>query len=313
MPQIPPPADEAPVASTQPKKIRWSAVMSFTTALAAAVGGSLLWAYQFKEQVHRAESAQVEVEAARKREQDARERERKLIDIINREQNANDDLARYSKQADPTGQEGGPRPFLAYRVEGDDVVVEGGVYTFSNKGEQMVGAKISGYPPGEVRLDAAPAASKVLSLLKKEVKALLEKRESREDNLFIDILGTADGIPVRPGAVYAGEFGNVVIQALETPSGMVNGLQLIPGVTPLSQEKIAALRCVGLFRELATIPQLAKITPRFEVLTTNKIGPSERCVLVRIRILKYLSKDQVTTALNIGVYQDYRLATNFSM
>jgi len=174
------------------------------------------------------------------------------------------------------------KPFIALERDGLDINLESEI-------EHTVQAKISKYSVGGYRMSTAPSAHVSIALFKTAVSDVLDEisEEGVEANTMI--IGVADGIPIRQGAVYVGDLGhirNVPYYSRNKKARMVMNLEF---GDPLANEEIAFLRAYVILQELYDL-EFVRHSVRIETETTSSIGGVHRRILVRMHLRNALAK-----------------------
>jgi hypothetical protein len=161
----------------------------------------------------------------------------------------------------------------------------------SPDGAASIVTEIWGYPPGGYLLDQAPNARSILGTLDQALREVhaLSPRVSR-----VDVVGGADGIPVRAGSRYVGDLGPIADYPYYSwDAKEVRSMTLIPGQTAMSNEAIAFLRAYDFGNHVRTIPVLSRADVQVATATSSEVGDTYRCSGICIR-LKGVLADEYT-------------------
>lgn len=181
------------------------------------------------------------------------------------------------------------RPDIKVTTDGPDLKIEAGYLSFkaasgpSISGSEYVAA-ISAYAPGDYRLHTAPNAHVVVQALTLGLEEFLS--DKIEGHIVeTEILGNADGLPVRFGYTYSGDLGII----WDSPyysynTKKIETMRLVPGVTQHTNESIAFLRALEVRNSVSNSRQLSGSRMAISTYINPQIGPDYRQVIIRVTI-----------------------------
>ena len=188
------------------------------------------------------------------------------------------------------------QPYLVARPDGPDLRIEAGLdlridTEVTPDGQGQLTGEISDYPPGKYRLEDAPNAQQVVALLHEGLGNFLNKDLS-SFKVETEIIGSADGIPVRDGAVYRGDLGPIQGRLyFSYDEGVSKYMTLVPHQTPLSNEILAFLRAYALIQHTKSISALKRAETSLGVSTTAEVGGQHRRVIIKVAIKGALQEE----------------------
>lgn len=178
-------------------------------------------------------------------------------------------------------------PDLVVRAKGPDITMTS---TTDGVGNTSIKAVISGYLPGRYRLSASPEAYAFIAALRRSLAEASLTTQSASP-AQIDVIGCADGMPVLDGALYSGDLGPVATTYYSSVARETRSLVLAPGITPLTNERIAALRAYDAAQTLRTIPGLANATFSLSAELSPDVGSGSRSTWFVIRLPGALQRE----------------------
>jgi hypothetical protein len=145
------------------------------------------------------------------------------------------------------------------------------------------------YKIGQYRMNSQ-LAELLIRILYKSVETELKPYL---DNILIetDIMGVADGIPVKENAVYRGEYKIENYEYFNVNSQKMQKMNLIPGRSPLTNKKIAFLRAYYALKQVQRIPSLASNTINIYVKEVDTIGERKVAMGVKFRLKDYFDDE----------------------
>ena len=190
------------------------------------------------------------------------------------------------------------RPIIVARPRGSDLQIEAGYdLNLSASSTQMpegggsLDATITDYGPGKYKLANAPNAQVTINVLKQSIEEFLGKK-IQGFSIRTEVLGGADGIPVREGSVYLGDLGpivNVPFYSYDTQSW--KQMTLLKGTSRNTNESIAFLRALDVCRSISEVGSLYSSEMMISTSTTSQVGGQYRKVIVRITVSDALKNE----------------------
>ncbi len=209
-------------------------------------------------------------------------------------------LAEVYRQREDSGNgtSQGVQPIVSARAVGPDLTLDVGegldleLRTMATPdGATTVTAMVTGYATGCYRIREAPNALMVFEAIRQTLISVLGSARAPEP-AAMEVIGGADGIPMRELAVYRGDLGLIREQSFYSYDEQSNRtITLIPNVTHLTNDAIAFLRAYDAADYLRTIPVLSDASARFAISTTSRAGGKYRRSMMHIRMPHLLDKE----------------------
>jgi hypothetical protein len=190
------------------------------------------------------------------------------------------------------------RPVIIARANGPNLEIEAGYDLRIDSqaaqyadGSGSMDTLISDYGPGKYKLADAPNAEVTVAVLKQTIDSFLGERV-KGSSIQTEVLGGADGLPVRPGAIYSGDLGPIVgVPYFSYDTQSWKQMTLLPGTSPKTNESIAFLRALDVCRSISDVETLQRSEMKISTSTTTKVGGMHRKVIVRITVTNALQKE----------------------
>jgi hypothetical protein len=191
-------------------------------------------------------------------------------------------------------------PFVVATADGPDLKLEAGYdialdvsQTKNPDGSGKFGTALTDYAAGGYRLENAPNASSIITVLQNSIDNFLAPRIENLE-IVAEVIGCADGINVKPGASYQGDLGNVDrVPYFSYNANQASYMTLSRG-SQLSNESIAFLRAYDFLLHISSFKTLQAAKPLTRVIgiqTTNLVGGKYRKVIFRM-VAKNVLKSQ---------------------
>jgi hypothetical protein len=189
-------------------------------------------------------------------------------------------------------------PIIMARAVGPDIKIEASYEINVDSHASTLGdntgkidALITDYGPGKYRIEEAHNAQVAIDVLRQSIDNFLkDKIEGFE--IDTEVLGGADGIPIRPGAAYSGDLGPIIdVPFYSYDTKLWKRMTLLPGTSQHTNESIAFLRALDVCRKISDVESLRRSKMAISTSTTSRIGGSYRKVIVRIVVKKALEKE----------------------
>ena len=158
-------------------------------------------------------------------------------------------------------------------------------------GTTSFAAEVSDYRPGGFLPEEVPLVDSMIKQLRQVLdQATFLKRYT----IWVEVIGGADGIPVRKGAIYGEDMEETdnlmegVVRGRNLQSGQKFEFEFKRRWTELDNDKIAALRGAYLREKLKEIPLLQRISEEdfhLKIAPTSAVGGRFRRSGVTVRIL----------------------------
>jgi hypothetical protein len=181
------------------------------------------------------------------------------------------------------------RPTIRVSPDGPDLKIEAGYLTFqsssetSDKRSEYVAA-VSDYKPGGYRLGAAPNAYVVVEALTAGMDEFLAQR-IHGHQIEAEVLGNADGLPIRSSYVYSGDLGNISDAPYYSyNTHKIESMTLTPNFTRHSNDFIAFLRALDVLRVISQSQYLSTAKAAISTNVSPEIGGVYRRVILRVTI-----------------------------
>ncbi|MEO0468662.1 MAG: hypothetical protein AAF206_03505 [Bacteroidota bacterium] len=206
---------------------------------------------------------------------------------------------------------------ISITVENGDVVINYGYFPLS--GSDLDGGapsaqtpseapatfqyEISGYAPGKYRMSEDADMQQFVTGMRDQLGQFVKKHYSDGMKLDISVIGSADGLNVKPNTIYRGEWNLGTLSYYSENEKRRKERLYIPNSTMLMNEDYAVLRAVDMYTEMTQHNDLKDMEKNVNITAHvyKEVGELYRKSAVEVRIVNAVNLDNLNELERLGV------------